>query len=534
MKIMKKMRRFMSLTVCLLMVLTVLTGCGGTGKLEETGVAASSDSSAAFTQQSLASKPITLTFFAWNQATSVAKTYNEVEFLKVFEKQTGVHIEWIHPVTDDQLNLLIASKDYPDIFQADWGIYPGGAVKAAEDKVIIGLNDLVSQHALNLTKYFAENPDIKKTVVGDDGQLYCFPMNVPDTGKGYVWEGPLINKTWLDKLGLNVPVTLEDWETVLKAFKTQDPNGNKKADEIPFISLDPFSTDGYVPMVFYAFGLKPGLYSEKGIIKYGPLQPGYRQALEVISKWYENGWLDNNFVTDTWDTFATKLTGAEVGATFYWGNFDRKNGTQWVGAPYPVLTAGSKPMFEIMDPAVTKTGYSLSTKNKYPVESVKWLDYFYGNEGALLANYGIEGLTYKMVDGKPKFTDMILKNPDGLDVYGALEKYTAADHAFPKMQMVNAMAEAAIPAKQAALNLWNEPADIEPIVTLTLTADELTEFSAVWTDIGTYEKEMLVKFIMGKESLDNVGKFVERLKQMGAENAIKIQQAAIDRYNAKK
>ena len=47
------------------------------------------------------------------------------------------------------------------------------------------------------------------------------------------WEVMMINKTWLDKLGLEVPSTLGELEEVLKAFKEKDPNGNGKADEIP-------------------------------------------------------------------------------------------------------------------------------------------------------------------------------------------------------------------------------------------------------------------------------------------------------------
>ena len=44
---------------------------------------------------------------------------------------------------------------------------------------------------------------------------------------------PIINKVWLDKLGLAIPTTIQELKDVLIAFKTQDPNGNGIADEIP-------------------------------------------------------------------------------------------------------------------------------------------------------------------------------------------------------------------------------------------------------------------------------------------------------------
>ena len=65
-----------------------------------------------------------------------------------------------------------------------------------------------------------------------DGHIYalpqwadCYHCTYPDK----LW----INSTWLKKLNLQMPKTTEELRTVLRAFKTQDPNGNGKADEIP-------------------------------------------------------------------------------------------------------------------------------------------------------------------------------------------------------------------------------------------------------------------------------------------------------------
>lgn len=43
----------------------------------------------------------------------------------------------------------------------------------------------------------------------------------------------MINKVWLDKLGLEVPTTLAELKEVLIAFRDGDPNGNGIQDEIP-------------------------------------------------------------------------------------------------------------------------------------------------------------------------------------------------------------------------------------------------------------------------------------------------------------
>ena len=83
----------------------------------------------------------------------------------------------------------------------------------------------------NVKAFFEEQP-IAKKMVEIDGQINALPSS---RGQAFHASGQhmLINKTWLDKLGLKAPTTWDELTNVLEAFKTQDPNGNGKADEIP-------------------------------------------------------------------------------------------------------------------------------------------------------------------------------------------------------------------------------------------------------------------------------------------------------------
>lgn len=54
----------------------------------------------------------------------------------------------------------------------------------------------------------------------------------------------MINKSWLEKLGLEVPKTWDDLTKVLTAFKNDDPNGNGEADEIPML-INQLGTAGF-------------------------------------------------------------------------------------------------------------------------------------------------------------------------------------------------------------------------------------------------------------------------------------------------
>lgn len=75
-----------------------------------------------------------------------------------------------------------------------------------------------------------------------DGNMYYWPSGTP-SDDDVTAAMPFINKTWLDKLGLEMPTTREELVEVLRAFKTRDPNGNGIADEIPLVGAS--STDLY-------------------------------------------------------------------------------------------------------------------------------------------------------------------------------------------------------------------------------------------------------------------------------------------------
>ena len=51
--------------------------------------------------------------------------------------------------------------------------------------------------------------------------------------------------------------------------------------------------------------------------------------------------------------------------------------------------------------------------------------------------------------------------------------------------------------------------------------------------IQTYVQEKTAGYIMGSEPLDTYGDFVETVKGMNIDRCIEIQQAALDRYDAR-
>ncbi|MGG1513873.1 ABC transporter substrate-binding protein [Paenibacillus oryzisoli] len=513
----------------------------------------SSAASTAAAKESQPPKLSQLTYWVPNHsaASSQMKTYADMGMYKELEKITGVKVSFQHPPLEvpqaqEQFNLMIATNDLPDVIEASWGAtsgavvrYPGGPEKAISDKKIVKLNDLIDKYAPNLKKLLDAHPDWKKQISTDEGSIYAFPFLRGDD-KVRVFFGPSVRQDWLDKLGLKMPTTIDEWYTVLKAFKEKDPNGNGKADEIPiYLDKNLFATDA--PFMG-AWGINYSFYQDKGVVKYGPIQPEYKDFLATMNKWYKEGLLDKDFAAPNDKLFDNKMTTDLLGATvsFNGGGIgkyaglmkDKEPSFNLVAAPYPVLKAGDKPIWGQKDFAYNGVGAAISAANKNPIETVKWLDYAYGEKGDLLFNYGIEGQSYKMENGKAVLLPEVLNPPAGTSVQQADAKYTRATWSAPFVLSDNFQTQyMAYPQQKKALEIWSAPTVERKMPLVTPTQDESSKFASLVTDIQTYQDEMLLKFIMGVEPLDNFDKYVKKIESMGIQDAIKIQQAALERYN---
>ncbi|SFT06210.1 extracellular solute-binding protein [Paenibacillus sp. BC26] len=491
-----------------------------------------------------------MTYWVANHTAASAqmKTYAEMEMYKELEKRTGVKVEFQHPPLDaqqakEQFNLMIATNELPDVIETGWATetagYPGGPEKAIEDGKIIKLNDLIDQYAPNLKSLLESHPDWKKQIMTDNGTIYAFPFLRGDD-KVRVFFGPALRKDWLDKLGLAVPTTIDEWYNVLKAFKEKDPNGNGKPDEIPFyIDKDQLNTDA--PFLG-AWGINYSFYQDAGTVKYGPIQPEFKEFLSTMNQWYEEGLLDKDFAAPNGKLFDNKMTTNLLGASdLYNGGGiakytnlmkDADPNFKLTAAPYPVLKAGDTPIWGQKDFAFNGYGAAITTSNKNPIDTVKWLDYAYSEEGGLLFNYGLEGVSYKMENGKAVLAQDILNPPGGVSIQQSMAKFTRSTWSGPFVLSDNfQMQYLVLPEQKNALDVWSTATVERKMPLVSPTQEESGKYASIMTDIQTYRDEMLLKFIMGAEPIENFDKYVKKIQSMGIEEAIQIEQAALERFN---
>lgn len=473
----------------------------------------------------------------------VKGSHNEVPFFQELPKRTGVPLKYItvpNSKGKENLNVMLASGDLPDLIEYNFLTdFPGGPEKAIKDGYILKLNDLIDKYAPNLKKYLQEHPDVDKMIKTDNGSYYAFPFI---RGDDYlrVFQGPIIRKDWLDDLGLPVPTTIDEWYTTLKAFK------EKKGAAAPFSAvsvprpLNEFTNGAFVG----AFGVTRDFYLDNGQIKFGPMEKGYKDFLATFRKWYEEGLIDKNIATVDTKAMDANFTSGATGATV--ANAGAGIG-RWqplleakepkallIGAPYPVLKKGDTPQFGQKDLPFSPGGMvAISGKTKNAVLAAQMLDYGYSEEGHMFYNFGIEGVSYKMENGYPKYTDLVMKNPDKLAPAQALSLYIRGNYSGPFIQDKRYIEQyLALQTQRDAVSTWQKTdIDKHKLPPITATPEESTELAKIMTDVNTLVDEMTLKIILGVEPVDNFDKYVEKLKSIKIDRAIEIQKAALDRYN---
>lgn len=542
---MKDLRKKSSLFIVLAIVLMV-SACSSNNtntKTESTDSVKPVESAQPSTEAEAAKYPlksdVTLTHWAQlNPGLNTLKTsYQDTPLNQDLQEATGVKLAYTNPAIGQEkeaFNVLLASGDLPDIIEWDWlNLFPGGPEKALNDGYIMNLNDAIDKWAPNLKKYLAEHPEVDKQVKTDSGNYYAFPF-IRGHDSLRVYQGPMLRKDWLDELGLPVPTTIDEWYTTLKAFK------EKKGATAPLsLTSATFDAGAFVG----AYGVVPGFYLDNGVVKYGSIQPQYKEYITTLRKWYEEGLFDNNFATLDGKTLDANILNGATGATVHnsgggmgkWLPLLQANDPKadLIAAPYPVLNKGDKPKFGQKDFAYSSVNASaISAKSKNLELAVKFLDYGYSDEGHMLMNFGKPGISYNLVDGYPQYSDLMLKNPDKLGIAQTISLYTRASWNGPSVQDVRYIEQYLVyPQQKEAVKMWQTDVDTYKLPPITPNQQESAEYAAIMADVNTLSKQMLEKIILGAEPVSEFDNYVAKFKSVKIDRAIEIQQAALDRFN---
>lgn len=478
----------------------------------------------------------TFTFF-WTYPPFLAEQIDDLTdgyAKQELEDITGVHIEFdavAAPVASESFQLMVAADSYTDIIQDIVNYYAAGMDRAIEDEVVMDLTDLIENNMANYSSMINANPEIRKQLTSSDGyigaimRLYSEP-SVPKTGT-------VIRKDWLDDLGMELPHTVDEYHEILTAFHED------KGAASPYYIMG--TGVAFANTIIGAYGVQADFYQEDGTIKYGFIEDGFKDYLTEMNTWYREGLISPDYVSNTWGYPDNgNVTAGEVGVfsqenTYMQDIYSFTDDTSIVlsAAPNAVLKEGDVNKFITFGDWIGGISWSISTDCENVELLGNFIDYLFTEEGSRLANYGVQGLSWDYdAEGKPVINEAITDNPD-YNASMAQLKYTLLWAPF--VEDYDRFNVGYTEAEIAAADIWRENSSNEALLPngLSVSADYISAYNDVFSDIDTFVTENTNKFITGNRSLDEFDDFVEEVKAMNIDYCIDIWQEMLDAYNAR-
>ncbi|GAB6747513.1 ABC transporter substrate-binding protein [Streptococcus uberis] len=342
---------------------------------------------------------VTLKFMT-SSSTLAPKDPNQKLILKRLEKETGVKIEWTNYQSDfaEKRNLDISSGDLPDAIHND-GASDVELMSWAKQGVIVPVEDLIKKYMPNLQKVLDEKPEYKSTITAPDGHIYSFPW-IEELGEGKesihsVNDMAWINKAWLDKLGLKMPQTTDELVKVLEAFKTQDPNGNGKADEIPMSFINKPGNEDF-KVLFGSFGEGDNddhlIVSNDNKVDFTADNDSYKEGVAFMRSLQEKGLIDSEAFEQDWNTYIAKGGEDLYGVYFTWDkNNISKNKSDYEVLPVLAGPNGQKNVTRTNNVGFSRDRMVITSANKNLELTAKWIDQQYAPLQSVQNNWGTYG-----------------------------------------------------------------------------------------------------------------------------------------------
>lgn len=213
-----------------------------------------------------------------------------------------------------QIALATAAGELPDVFTVtDYDLL----VDLVDSGLIYDMTDYYEEYASDYIKSIYDSYDGR--CLGNvtfDGKLMCLPGANPDNGVPVLcW----VRKDWLDKLDYNpdedgdLCISIDDIEELAKKFMEADLSGK---GTIGIAASDSIDDIEWLYEGMGGFGNK-WIQNEDGTIENTTFaNDSVKNAWERMNKWYEEGILDPQFGTRTWDDVTSLLINGQLGIAF--------------------------------------------------------------------------------------------------------------------------------------------------------------------------------------------------------------------------
>ncbi|QGR00023.1 extracellular solute-binding protein [Paenibacillus psychroresistens] len=550
----------MTLTAAVLVFGIIVSGCSSTKKDAD-----NTENTAAATNGSESAKVVNISVFAQQGTDQDLKTNL---FTKVVEEKTNVHFDWTTVPFDgaaEKRQISLASGDYPALYMLiPWvdKFSQTDLIRFGNQGVLVPFNDLIAKYAPNIQKVIESNEYYKAMNTAPDGKIYglnqlneCFHCSYPNK----MW----LNTKWLKQLNLEVPKTTEDFKKVLEAFKTQDPNGNGKKDEVPLSGSTEIYGVHVIPYLMNGFIYdddRTYLTLNGGKVDIAANKNEWKEGLTYIKSLFDEGLIDPGAFSQNAEAFKkigdnadAQLLGAGVGmhpAIFVNTAPGNKFGNDY--NPIPPLTGPHAAYSTYVYPVDPGATFVLTNKanEEQQIAAIKMLDYVFTQEGQLLGNYGEENIDWT----KPKAGDVAIEKSatpifatialkDGEkphnSSWGALAQYNhSKDFRNGWVQATDIYGSTGYERRlQEATSLYDgqQPEEVFPHWAIWIDPAASDQASMMQTNIKDYIDQNALQFVTGGKSLEkDWDSYIKGLEALNLKGYLEIMQKALDSSTATK
>lgn len=506
-------------------------------------------------------KPIEMTMFRMTMPN--VENFETNDFTKFMEEKTGIKMKFETGSRDDwqtKLNLALSTDDYPEIIM---NVGPDLAKYGVKEGIFLKLDDYINPQVMpNYCKAMEKYIDTTRET---DGHIYgiaalneCYHCKY---GKK-MW----VNTNWLDKMGVKVPETTDEFYDVCKKYLEMNPKGIAigGANSGWHVRFEDFLVNSFTlePGGSQNFGDKTAINLRTGKIMTIANTEEYKETLEYMNKLYKIGAIyDGNFTQNSEQLRTLANQEGEpilfIPAGTISDMFDAENNNETY-RHYQAMAPlkgpkGVRNATYMKWSGVGDGDFVLTDKCKNPEAALRWIDYFFTYEGSLSAQFGAdEGKDWVMnpkgkvgLDGKPALYEVLNgysgepQNHDWQDLNVAYRpavfRMGQATEENIDVGSPDGLEKLLFEATKNKMEPYAQSGDIDVLPRLKLTDEETTKIQTIGVEVENYIKENKVAFITGTKNFDSDWEnYVKGFDNIGLPTLLEVYQAAYDRQVAKK
>ena len=492
----------------------------------------------------------------------------DLEMCKVWFEDTGIEFDWQAIPSEgaqEKINLMLASgEELPDVF---WNFGDGKSgnivVQYADQDIFLPTEGLINEYMPNLKKILDDSENYWSEITAPDGHTYGFPYIEEMYGLVLTGGPLLINKTWLDEVGKEVPTTVDEWVDCLKAFRDGgDLNGNGAADEIPmatwFGATDTFGSYNMFYRFTGAFGCADSYcggnaYADHlrlidGKVTFTAQDEAFRKTAEFFNMLYNEGLIWNGSFeaveSASYKSSLIKEDVARIGCFGTWTDQEITNldvHDEYVAIPRLQGEAGMTGFENNYSELQDSSNTAITTTCKFPHVIAKFVDYMVGDPAiSIQSNWGAEGYNYVKDDNgilrtpldeqgryvaQTEYTNFGEARVNSTTCRGSmivLDEYyeTVAGYAYDAVQLLE---------NQKTNGKEDIMAENDTIPRVMMTTDELSRLAQIQPTISDIVDRYINQWVTGGVTDDNWNAYLGELQSAGVEELVSIYQSAVDR-----